>query len=146
MKGSEPRGVKVVAALEVAGGMFTSGLSIYYLSIVYSYTSSLGRSPLQFPDFYSYFVGLAALGFAALPVAYGLWKGRGWGWTLGTYLGVAYMAFCIGLGSYFISTYGDYTEIRAGLAYMGPSIGAVFYLDRPNVKEFFGVGTDSVTN
>ena len=72
---------------------------------------------------------LVPLGIANLVMAYGLWKGKSWAWTITLILSAIGIIFAI-------------ASIAAG------NIGAVFhiiinaviiyYLYRPNVKAFFG--------
>ena len=138
MSGKRPRWLTTLSLTESAVGVFTFCLGAYYLDVIHGLTSSFGLSPAHFPDFYSFFGLLTAIGAVAIAIGYGLWRGKGWGWTAGTYLGVAYLVLSLGFGSYFVSVYGDYTEMQAGLAYLIVSLAAVLYLDRPGVKEFFG--------
>ncbi|MDG6956316.1 MAG: hypothetical protein JRN30_03195 [Nitrososphaerota archaeon] len=140
---SSPRhvGVTVLALVEAAAGVYTAAIAAYDFNVVYSFISSYGLDPLRFPDFLSYFAILFAVGCAAVVIAYGLLAGKRWGWTLGSYLGVAYMVFAVGFGSYFVAQYsGDYSEFQAGIIYLLVSVAAVFYLDRPGVKARFGRG------
>ena len=140
---SSPRhvGVTVLALVEAAAGVYTAAIAAYDFNVVYSFIVSFGLDPLRFPDFLSYFAILFAVGCGAVVIAYGLLAGKRWGWTLGSYLSVAYMVFSVGFGSYFVSQYsGDYSEFQAGLLYLFVSVAAVFYLDRPSVKARFGRG------
>jgi hypothetical protein len=139
-----PLGLVILALAELAGGALTAALAVRNLDVVYAYVSLSGVSLIYFPDFLSYFSILFAVGLAAVAAAYGLWTGKGWGWTLGSYLGVSYMVFFVGFLSYFIAQYGDnYTEFQAGVAYMAVSIAAVFYLDRAHMKARFGRSPDA---
>ena len=134
---TKPQGLTLLAAGEGVAGVVTLLSAVTYLQEIYSFTSSLGLQPSQFPDFYAYFGALAAVSAAALFIAYGLWRGRKWGFTVGNYFSVAYLVFCIGFGSYFVATYGDYTEIEAGVLYLVMSGAVLLYLGRPQVKDFF---------
>lgn len=141
---AKPRWLPIPAAVEAAVGALTLAGAVYYLQEIYAFTSSIGMSPLNFPDFYSYFGVLAAAAAAALAIAFGVWKRARWGFTAGTYLGVAYLVFCVGFGSYFVATYGDYTEMVAGLPLLAASLALVFYLDRPGVRaNFLGPGPEA---
>ncbi len=105
-----PLGVTIIAILTIIGGLIflASGLVLLIIGIG---------------------IILLALGIAYLVMAYGLWKGRGWAWTITLILSA------IGIVVALIS-------IAAG------NIGAIFsivihgiviyYLYRPNVKAFFG--------
>ncbi len=71
-----------------------------------------------------------ALGIAYFVMAYGLLKGRGWGWTISLILaGIGIVA-----GIYHI------TQNNIGGAIVSLIINGViiYYLYRPNVKAFFG--------
>jgi uncharacterized membrane protein HdeD (DUF308 family) len=105
-----PLGVTIIAVLTIIGGLIflASGLVLLIIGIG---------------------IILLALGIAYLVMAYGLWKGKGWAWTITLILSA------IGIVVALIS-------IAAG------NIGAIFsivihgvviyYLYRPNVKAFFG--------
>ncbi len=139
MSGPRPTGVTILALFELGAGAATSALAARDLGVVYSFIASNGLDPLRFPDFLSFFAALFAVGVAAAAIAYGLWAGKGWGWTLGSYLGVAYMVFFVGFLSYFVAQYSDnYIEFQAGAFYLAVSVAAVFYLDRAGVKAHFG--------
>jgi hypothetical protein len=138
-----PTGLVVLALAEAVGGALTAALAARDLGVVYAYVSLSGIGLLHFPDFLSYFSTLVAVGLAAAASAYGLWTGRRWGWTLGSYLGVAYMVFFVGFLSYFLAQYDDnYTEFQAGAVYLAVSVAAVFYLDRAHIKARFGRAPD----
>ncbi len=143
MNTPRPVGLVVLTLAEAAGGALTAALAARDLGVVYAYISLSGDSLLHFPDFLSYFSILVAVGLAAAASAYGLWTGKWWGWTLGSYLGVAYMVFFVGFLSYFLAQYNDnYTEFQAGAAYLAVSVAAVFYLDRAYIKARFGRAID----
>jgi uncharacterized membrane protein HdeD (DUF308 family) len=105
-----PVGVTIVAILTVIGGLIFLGFGLLFLIF------GIG-------------IILLALGIAYMVMAYGLWKGKGWAWTITLILSA------IGIVVALIS-------IAAG------NIGAIFsivihgvviyYLYRPNVKAFFG--------
>lgn len=137
LAGVRPRGLDPLAVGVATAGVVTFLSAASYLQQIYAFTSSLGLSPVGFPDFYSYFGALMVVGAAAVPVAYGVWRGEKWGLAAGTYFSVAYMVFYVGFGSYFVATYGDYTELQAGLLYVVASGALVFYLERGSVKDFF---------
>ncbi|MGH9990307.1 MAG: hypothetical protein ACREAS_07715 [Nitrososphaera sp.] len=103
-------GVTIIAILTAIGGLIFLASGLFLLII------GIG-------------IILLALGIAYLVMAYGLWKGKGWAWTITLILSA------IGIVVALIS-------IAAG------NIGAIFsivihgvviyYLYRPNVKAFFG--------
>jgi uncharacterized membrane protein (DUF2068 family) len=72
---------------------------------------------------------LVPLGIANLVVAYGLWKGKRWAWTITLVL--SFIGIALGLASIATGTI---------IAIWPVIINAivVYYLYRPNVKAFFG--------
>ena len=137
---AEPRpdGVAALALLEVIAGAGTIVIGAYFLNAVNSIAASVGLGAADIPDFYSFFAAEIAAGALAIPVGYGLWTLRGWGWSLAVYLGVATLVFAVGMGAYFLATYGDFTETEAAILPMVVSLGAVAYLDRPEPRRRFG--------
>ena len=105
-----PLGVTIVAILTAIGGLIFLGSGLVLLIV------GIG-------------VILLALGIAYLVMAYGLWNGRGWAWTITLILSVIGIVVAI-------------ASIAAGnvSAIISIIIHAVviYYLYRPNVKEFFG--------
>ena len=105
-----PLGVTIIAILTIIGGLIflASGLVLLIIGIG---------------------IILLTLGIAYLVMAYGLWKGKGWAWTITLILSA------IGI-------------VVALLSIAAGNIGAIFsivihgvviyYLYRPNVKAFFG--------
>jgi uncharacterized membrane protein HdeD (DUF308 family) len=105
-----PLGVTIIAILTVIGGLIFLGSGLVLLIV------GIG-------------VILLALGIAYLVMAYGLWKGRGWSWTITLILMVI----------------GIIVAIASIVAGNGASIVSIiihaviiYYLYRPNVKAFFG--------
>ena len=72
---------------------------------------------------------LVPLGIANLVVAYGLWKGKRWAWTITLVL--SFIGIALGLASIATGTI---------VAIWPVIINAIiiYYLYRPNVKAFFG--------
>jgi hypothetical protein len=72
--------------------------------------------------------GLFILGLAYFLMAYGLWKGKGWAWTLTLIL--SGIGIIVGIGSIVVGNIGSifHTIINAII---------IYYLYRPNVKAFF---------
>ena len=77
---------------------------------------------------------LVPLGIAMLVVAYGLWKGKRWAWTITLVL--SFIGIALGLAE-FIATG---TIVAKGSSAISVIINAIviYYLYRPNVKAFFG--------
>jgi uncharacterized membrane protein (DUF2068 family) len=72
---------------------------------------------------------LVPLGIAMLVVAYGLWKGKRWAWTITLVL--SFIGIALGLAS--IAT-GNIVSIWPVII----NAIVIYYLYRPNVKAFFG--------
>ena len=106
-----PLGVTIIAILLVITGIisFVSGLILLIILI--------GIVPL-------------ALGIAYLVMAYGLWKGRGWAWTISLILS--------GIGIVMGIVYIIQDNLGGGIASIIINGVIIYYLNRPNVKAFFG--------
>ena len=105
-----PLGVTVIAILTVIGGIIflVSGLVLLIIGIG---------------------IILLALGIAYLVMAYGLWKGKGWAWTITLILsaiGIIVAVVSIATGN----VGGIISIIINGVI--------IYYLYRPSVKAFFG--------
>ena len=105
-----PLGVTVIAILTVIGGIIflASGLVLLIIGIG---------------------IILLALGIAYLVMAYGLWKGRGWAWTIT--LIVSAIGIIVGIASIIFDNLGGIITIIINAV-------VIYYLYRPNVKAFFG--------
>jgi uncharacterized membrane protein HdeD (DUF308 family) len=105
-----PLGVTIIAILTIIGGILFlfSGLVLLIIGIG---------------------IILLALGIAYFVMAYGLWNGRGWAWTITLILSV------IGIIIAIVSTAaGNVATIINVIIYAI----VIYYLYRPNVKAFFG--------
>ena len=71
-----------------------------------------------------------ALGIAYLVMAYGLWKGKGWAWTISLILS--------GIGIIMGIVYIIQDNIAGGIASIIINGVIIYYLYRPNVKAYFG--------
>jgi uncharacterized membrane protein HdeD (DUF308 family) len=105
-----PLGVTITAILTIIGGLIflASGLVLLIVGIG---------------------IILLALGIAYLVMAYGLWKGKGWAWTITLILsaiGIVVALISIAAGN-----------IGAILSIVIHGV-VIYYLYRPNVKAFFG--------
>jgi hypothetical protein len=105
-----PLGVTIIAILTIIGGLIflASGLVLLIIGIG---------------------IILLALGIAYLVMAYGLWKGRGWAWTITLILSA------IGIVVALISIAAGNIGALFSIVIHGV---AIYYLYRPNVKAFFG--------
>jgi len=72
---------------------------------------------------------LVPLGIANLVVAYGLWKGKRWAWTITLVL--SFIGIALGLASIATGTIVSIWPVIINAI-------VIYYLYRPNVKAFFG--------
>jgi uncharacterized membrane protein (DUF2068 family) len=126
-KPGRPTGVTIIAVLEILGALvmlFIGGLAL-------ALGEAAAASGLGLPSGLVAVLGgiMLVLGLVMLVVAWGLWTGKGWAWTLavvfivlGIVVGVAQMV----AGGY----HGIFTLII--------QVIIVYYLFRPNVKAYFG--------
>ncbi len=105
-----PLGVSIIAALTIIGGIIflASGLVLLIIGIG---------------------IILLALGIAYMVMAYGLWKGRGWAWTITLILSA------IGIVVALVSIAAGNVAAIVNIIIHGI---VIYYLYRPNVKTFFG--------
>ena len=108
-------GVTIIALLAILGGIafLVSGLgTLVLIPLIGIFLGS----------------GLFILGLAYFLMAYGLWKGKGWAWTLTLIL--SGIGIIVGIGSILVGNIGSifHTIINAII---------IYYLYRPNVKAFF---------
>jgi uncharacterized membrane protein (DUF2068 family) len=105
-----PLGVTIIAALNVIAGLISIAVGIPALIV------GVG-------------IVLIVVGIASLVMAYGLWKGRRWAWTITLILS--------GIGIIFglASLAARHTEAIVEIIIYAIII---YYLYRPNVKAFFG--------
>ena len=105
-----PLGVTLIAILTIIGGIIflASGLVLLLIGIG---------------------IILLALGIAYLVMAYGLWKGKGWAWTITLILSA------IGIIVAIVSVAAGNVSAIISIIIQGI---VIYYLYRPNVKAFFG--------
>jgi uncharacterized membrane protein HdeD (DUF308 family) len=105
-----PLGVTIIAALTIIGGIIflANGLVLLIIGIG---------------------IILLALGIAYMVMAYGLWKGRGWAWTITLILSA------IGIVVALVSIAAGNVAAIVNIIIHGI---VIYYLYRPNVKTFFG--------
>jgi len=132
-KAARPRGVSILTALVIIGGIIDIGAAIFSLLVASVYLSWLGI----FVGLWGTGALLTLLAFGSVVVgifsfilAYGLWNARTWAWTwtlISSILGLV------------ISIIG----IAVGVGIIGVVIYAIiiYYLTRARVKAFFGKGS-----
>jgi hypothetical protein len=117
-----PLGVTIIAILTIIGGIgfLASGIAAVvaapFLSDMEGLSAGIGAA-------------LIALGIAYFVMAYGLWKGKGWAWTITVIL--SFIGIALGVASIAIGNIGAIFHIIINAI-------VVYYLYRPHVKAFFG--------
>jgi Predicted membrane protein (DUF2127) len=109
-----PIGVTIIALLAILGGIafLASGLAtLILIPLIGIFIGS----------------GLFILGLAYFLMAYGLWKGRSWAWTLTLIL--SGIGIIVGIGSIIVGNIGSIFHIIINAI-------VIYYLYRPNVKSF----------
>jgi hypothetical protein len=122
-KQSRPFGVTIIAILIIIAGVISLLIGI----------GSVAIGPLIGLVFVVTGAISLALGVAYLVMAYGLWKGKGWAWTISTI--VLFIGIVIDIISLPRRSAGDIVSSIVSIA-----INAVilYYLFRPHVKAYFG--------
>ena len=117
-----PIGVTIIAILTIIGGIgfLASGIAAVvaapFLSDMEGLSAGIGAA-------------LIALGIAYFVMAYGLWKGKGWAWTITIIL--SFIGIALGFASIVVGNIG-------AIFHLIINIIVVYYLYRPYVKAFFG--------
>ncbi|HEX6067492.1 MAG TPA: hypothetical protein VFZ05_01715 [Nitrososphaera sp.] len=141
MQGSRPTGVTIIAILNIIGGiiMLIAGVALIAIGSLLPDVFEEGMSaelegvPLGAAGAVGIALGgvIIALGIFSFIVAYGLWKGLGWAWTLTIVLSVISIALnAVSLAS------GNF----GGIINVIISVVVLYYLYRPHVKAYFGKG------
>ncbi len=125
MSHERPLGIVILVILQVIGGIFWLGASA---------SAFMGAGVAAMVPVFGWLAGgiLILLGLIALFlgllsffVAYGLWGGRPWAWTL------AILFAILGVIMGILSLPGGILNILIGIV-------IIYYLTRPHVKTFFG--------
>ena len=136
-KGKRPLGITILAILEAIGGIICIGLSIIgivlvgvLLQMITGFVSEAMPEMGIFGGFLEMIALVAAIvllifGLISLLLAYGLWTGKGWAWTL-TFI-FSIIGILLGLVSL---PFGIITIFIDALI--------LYYLTRSHVKAFFG--------
>jgi uncharacterized membrane protein (DUF2068 family) len=117
-----PLGVTIIAILTIIGGIgfLASGIAgvtaAPFLSDMAALSAAIG-------------VALIALGIAYFVMAYGLWKAKGWAWTITVVL--SFIGIVLGVASIATGNIGAIFHIIINAI-------VVYYLYRSHVKVFFG--------
>ena len=142
-----PLGITIIAILTIIGGIgfLASGIRALavapFLSNVNISSSNISPSAGTTTTIPQGLVGLSAgigvvliaLGVAYFVMAYGLWKGKGWAWTITVIL--SFIGIALGIVS--IVT----VQNIGAIFHLIINAVVVYYLYRPHVKAFFGKAT-----
>ena len=141
-----PLGITIIAILTIIGGIgfLASGIGALavapFLSNVNISSSNISPSAGTTTTIPQGLVGLSAgigvvliaLGVAYFVMAYGLWKGKGWAWTITVIL--SFIGIALGIVSIVTGNIGAIFHLIINAI-------VVYYLYRPHVKVFFGKAT-----
>jgi len=142
-----PLGITIIAILTIIGGIgfLASGIGalafapfLSNVNISSNMSPSAGTTTTVIPQ--GLLVGLSAgigavfiaLGIAYFVMAYGLWKGKGWAWTITVIL--SFIGIALGIVSIVTGNIGAIFHLIINAV-------VVYYLYRPHVKAFFGKAT-----
>jgi hypothetical protein len=130
-----PLGVTIISILTILGGIgfLATGIAPLVAAPFFSVGDS-NVSPAALIGLSSGIgIALLALGLAYFVMAYGLWKGKGWAWSITVVL--SFIGIALGVVSIATGNIGAifHTVINAVVLY---------YLYRPHVKMFFGKSTE----
>jgi len=141
-KRNRPTGVTVIGVLQILVGLGSLGFG-FILAATYAFLGSLlsgGSEGVTFSGglFGAFFVVVGAIiggilvliGIVDLVIAYGLFKGSGWAWMLCLIFAVISIVFGI-------------LTFPVGIIVIIFDALIIYYLTRPNVKEFFGKAASS---
>ncbi len=114
-----PRGLLIIIVLTILSGGILVIMSIFNLGV----SLRLGPQGAMGPTF------LMALGVASLVTAFGLYKGKGWAWTLLLILSG------FGAAGFLLNVVSGQAFSIAGIVI---NIIIIYYLYRPHVRRYFG--------
>lgn len=135
--GERPLGVTVLAILHVIGALvsFAVGIAVVWLGHQISFESIFGSIFLA-----AYATYAVIPGIMFLLLAYGLWNGKDWAWSLLRFfllLGLLVGGISLALVLPFFAgvSFFDYAEVVIEIPI---NLIILYYITRPHVKAFFG--------
>lgn len=152
-KQSRPSGVTIIGILIIIAGVLSVllGIGLVVIGPIIMNVSPNTNLGLQIEP---QVLGVAfvlfgsisfALGVADLVMAYGLWKGKGWAWTISVvllFIGIAidvwWLVWSTSSGTFVNAGSNLLEDIVGSIVGIGISAFIVYYLYRPHVKEYFG--------
>jgi hypothetical protein len=130
MATQRPFGVTILAILEIISGLFELGAGALLLiaaGFIGGLSGVSGFGGILAGIFSAIGGVLIILGLLAFLIAYGLWTGQGWAWTLSLIFSI--IGIILGILS-----------LPAGVISLIIDILIIYYLTRPHVKAFFRKG------
>mgnify|MGYP001060485344 CR=1 FL=1 len=137
MATERPFGVTILAILEILSALFLLGAGALMLVAAGFIGGVVGEIPEapEIPGLAGLVTGvliaigivMVILGLIAFFIAYGLWTGKGWAWTLCLIFSIIGLIISI-------------LSLPAGIISLIIDILILYYLTRPHVKAFFGKG------
>jgi magnesium-transporting ATPase (P-type) len=164
-KQHRPIGVTIIAILTIIGGilLLLSGIALVVFGALFSgnpvgnatFTSPSSNGGAQFFGIIFAAIGgvLLIIGIGYLIMSYGLFKGKGWAWTITiilTIIGIAIQIVSTSIGSLFTASLNSANDVSSGI--IGSIIGiainiaVLYYLYRPHVKAHFGKAQQQPTS
>jgi hypothetical protein len=135
-----PIGVTIIAILTILGGIgfIATGIAPFMAASLLSDISINSNMSPAVSVALSSGIGAAliALGIAYFVMAYGLWKGKGWAWTITVVL--SFIGIALGIVSIATANVGAIFHVIINGVIL-------YYLYRPHVKMFFGKTVAAVT-
>lgn len=133
MATQRPFGVTILAILEIIGGLLELGVGALMFTAAALFGSLIPEEEVS--GLGGFLTGLFSvigiifviIGLIALFIAYGLWTGQGWAWTLCLIFSI--IGIIIGILS-----------LPTGIISLIINILILYYITRPHVKAFFGKG------
>lgn len=117
----KPTGVTILVVLEVLAGIAALAMSLSLLTLPY------------FPG--NAFTIFTAFGLVSLLLAYGLWGGRSWAWTVTLVLST--IGLVLWLSNIFEIITISPSTFWGSIINIVIYLAIIFYLTRPQVKAFF---------
>ncbi|MEM2806806.1 MAG: hypothetical protein QXU45_07495 [Candidatus Bathyarchaeia archaeon] len=137
MATERPFGVTVLAILEIISALFSLGAGALMLMAAGFIGAIMGEMPgvPEVPGLGGLVAGMliaigvimVILGLISFFIAYGLWTGKGWAWTLCLVFSIIGLILSI-------------LSLPSGIISLIINILILYYLTRPHVKAFFGKG------
>jgi len=134
MATERPFGVTILSILEIISGLFELGVGALLL-IAAGFIGGMAAEMPEIPGLAGFIAGIMVfigvvfviIGLIAFLIAYGLWTGQGWAWTLCLILSIISLILSI-------------LSLPGGIIGLIIDILILYYLTRPHVKAFFGKG------